>query len=57
VNSQLEIWRESFDETVYLPMIEWGQQFHGKNGWVLFLETLDQLNFSSIELLKLYYKA
>lgn len=56
VSCQLEIWRESFDESVYLPMIEWGEQFHGKNGWVLFLETLDQLNFSSIELLKLYYK-
>ncbi len=56
VNIRLEIWRESFDFKESLPMVEWGDQFSGQHGWIVFLETLDKLHFSSIELLKISQK-
>lgn len=56
INHQIEIWRLSFDENEILPMLEWEDQFSQKHGWVLFLETLDQLHFSSIEMLKMFHR-
>jgi hypothetical protein len=53
---EVEIWRESFDGERYFPMIEWGDQFHGQHGWILFLETIDRLHFSSLEMLKFQTK-
>jgi hypothetical protein len=54
---QLEIFRISFDHQLLLPMTEWEDQFSNKNGWIIFGELLDELTFSSIEMVKLFHKA
>lgn len=53
---ELEIWRESFDQKESFPMVEWGNQFSGKSGFFLFLQTLDAIQFSSLDLLKFQFK-
>src|SRR5690606_15577729 len=39
ISKQVEIWRESFDKRITLPMTEWDDPYRKeKEGWILFLE-------------------
>ena len=55
-NSQLEIWRESFDRRNSFPIKEWSEITQSLETYTLFLDTLDNISFSSFEKLKFQFK-